>query len=44
MLTVGLVVMVIFLFLRTLPPPSFRASPCRFVVGTFGVMYLLGTA
>ena len=30
MLTVALVVMVIFLFLRTLSPPSFRASPCRF--------------
>jgi HAE1 family hydrophobic/amphiphilic exporter-1 len=28
-LTVGLVVMVIFLFLRRAAPPSFRPSPCR---------------
>jgi multidrug efflux pump len=30
MLTIGLVVMVIFLFLRSLTPPSFPAWPCRF--------------
>ena len=43
MLTIGLVVMVIFLFLRSLRPPLFPVSPCRFrIVGTFGVMYLLG--
>jgi len=43
MLTVGLVVMVIFLFLRNLPAtviPSV-AVPLS-IVGTFGVMYLLG--
>src|SRR5262250_2365400 len=43
MLTVGLVVMVIFLFLRNLPAtviPSV-AVPLS-LVGTFGVMYLLG--
>jgi len=43
MLTVGLVVMVIFLFLRNLPDtviPSV-AVPLS-IVGTFGVMYLLG--
>src|SRR3989475_1930887 len=43
MLTVGLVVMVIFLFLRTLSAtviPSI-AVPLS-IVGTFGVMYLLG--
>ena len=45
MLTIGLVVMVIFLFLRTLAAtviPSV-AVPLS-LVGTFGVMYLLGTA
>jgi multidrug efflux pump len=43
MLTIGLVVMVIFLFLRNLPAtviPSV-AVPLS-IVGTFGVMYLLG--
>jgi multidrug efflux pump len=43
MLTIGLVVMVIFLFLRSLRAtiiPSF-AVPLS-IVGTFGVMYLLG--
>ena len=29
MLTIGLVVMVIFIFLRTCGPPSSRRSPCR---------------
>ena len=44
MLTIALVVMAIFLFLRNAyARRSFRASPCRFsLVGTFGVMYLLG--
>ncbi len=44
MLTVGLVVMVIFLFLRTFAAtviPSV-AVPLSILVGTFGVMYLLG--
>ena len=43
MLTVALVVMVIFLFLRTWLPPLFPsiAVPLS-LVGTFGVMYLLG--
>jgi multidrug efflux pump len=43
MLTIALVVMVIFLFLRSVPAtiiPSF-AVPLS-IVGTFGVMYLLG--
>ena len=43
MLTVGLVVMVIFLFLRSLYATIIPASPCRCRwSGTFGVMYLLG--
>ena len=45
MLTVALVVMVIFLFLRNVAAtiiPSV-AVPLS-LVGTFGVMYLLGTA
>ena len=44
MLTVALVIMVIFLFLRNVSaPPSFRALPSRSrIVGTFGVMYLAG--
>ena len=43
MLTVGLVVLVIFLFLRNLAGTSFPsvAVPLS-LVGTFGVMYLLG--
>ena len=43
MLTIGLVVMVIFLFLRSFPAtiiPSV-AVPLS-LVGTFGVMYMLG--
>jgi multidrug efflux pump len=43
MLTIGLVVMVIFLFLRNLPATSIPsvAVPLS-LVGTFGIMYLLG--
>src|SRR5207244_8678009 len=43
MLTVGLVVMVIFLFLRNLAATAIPsvAVPLS-IVGTFGVMYLLG--
>ena len=43
MLTVGLVVMVIFLFLRNLSATIIPSIACPLsLVGTFGVMYLLG--
>ena len=40
-LTLGLVVMVIFLFLRNVSPRSFRAWRAFSIVGTFALMYLL---
>ena len=42
MLTIGLVVMVIFLFLRTFCHGHSRVAVPLSLVGTFGVMYLLG--
>jgi multidrug efflux pump len=43
MLTVGLVVMVIFLFLRNLSATIIPSIACPLsLVGTFGIMYLLG--
>ena len=42
LLTVFLVVMVIFLFLRNFPPPSFRALALPMsIIGTFAVMWVL---